>query len=153
MDQLLDWTEQYIKNKDLTLRKIVSTKKDPTQGTLDVRYKDKQVMHYTMIALSDKVFELTAQNKIIVCLNTKDNFNFLVKHWTKLAQQKNMSMIFVSDGDKWLINPYVHNMIADPDSLESGLKAMFDAANGDIREPKIEKKKPQIFDDDVATEE
>jgi len=41
-------------------------------------------------------------------------------------------------------------MIADPASLETGLQTMFDTANGKITEIKIPKRKPKLFDEDVA---
>lgn len=151
MNELLEWTENYLKNRDLTLRKIVSLKVDEKNSVIDVKFKDKAVKHQVYVELNDKIF-LGVGSRVIVCLNSKDNFDFLIKNWSKLSKIKDFSIIFVNlkHNDKWLINPYVHSMIADPESLESGLKAMFDAANGELKEPKMEKKKPKMFDDDVA---
>lgn len=154
-NELLEWTSTYIKNRDLTLQKIVSIKIDEKSNIIDVKFKDKEVKHYIFADLSEKILSLPAGNKIIVCVNTNENFQFLIKNWTKLSKMKELSMIFVSlkNNDKWLINPYVHAMIADPESIESGLKSMFDTANGNIIEVKQGKKKPKIFDDDVADED
>ena len=44
-------------------------------------------------------------------------------------------------------------MIADPASLETGLQTMFDTANGKISDIKIPKRKPKLFDEDVAESE
>ena len=154
MNELTEWTENYLRNRDLTLKKIVSMKTDEKNSLITIRFSDKEVKHYILPLLSERIFKLTAGNIIVVCLNSRENFDFLIKNWSKLSKIKNYSIIFVNlkDNDKWLINPYVHNLIADPESLESGLKAMFDAANGEVLEPKPGKKKPKIFDDDVPDE-
>jgi len=152
MNELLEWTNNYLINRDLTLKKIVSIKIDEKNGIVDVKFKDKEVKHHVIPILNDKILSQDAGNIVIVCLNSTENFKFLIKNWSKLSKIKNFSIIFVSikNNDKWLINPYVHSMIADQESLESGLRAMFDSANGELKEPKMEKKKPKMFDDDVA---
>lgn len=152
MNELLEWTNNYLTNRDLTLKKIVSIKIDEKNNIIDVKFKDKEVKHHVFPTLNDKILTLGVGSKVIICINSDENFKFLIKNWNKIAKIKDFSIIFVSlkNNDKWLINPYVHSMIADPESLESGLKAMFDSANGELKEPKMEKKKPKIFDDDVA---
>ena len=50
-------------------------------------------------------------------------------------------------GDKWVINPHTHSMIADPESIESGLRTMSDTANGKVEEVKKGKKKPSMFEE------
>ncbi|MGV8150429.1 MAG: hypothetical protein ACP5NV_01750 [Candidatus Woesearchaeota archaeon] len=152
INELLGWTETYIKNRDLTLKKIVNIKIDEKKETIQVKFKDREVTHYIMPDLSEKIFVLEHGTKIIVCLNTINNFDFLIKNWQKTSKIKDMSFIFVNikQNDKWLINPYVHSLIADPESIETGLKTMFDTANGKIAEVKMEKKKPKMFDEDVA---
>lgn len=154
MNDLLEWTENYLKNRDLSVRKIVSMKTDEKNNLIDVKFKDKSVKHHILPVLSEQTLTGTG-SRVIVSLNSKENFDFLIKNWGKISKIKDFSILFVNlkHNDKWLINPYVHSMIADPESLESGLKTMFDAANGDIKEPKAEKKKPKIFDDDVADED
>jgi len=151
MNELLAWTENYLKNRDLTLRKIVSMTVDNKNNFIDVKFNDKTVKYIIFPILSDQALSGVG-NRTVVCLNSTENFNFLIKNWAKLSKIKDFSMLFVNlnSNDKWLINPYVHSLIADPESLESGLKTMFDAANGDIHEPKTDKKKPKLFDDDVA---
>ena len=152
---LLEWTETYLKHKDLTLKRIISIERDEKSSILDVRFKDKQARHYVLPQLSERILSLPPGNKVIVCLNTEENFSFLIKNWAKISKIKDFSMIFVNidHNDKWLINPYIHSMIADPESMESGLRTMFETANGNITEVKIGKKKPKIFDDDVADED
>lgn len=154
MNELLEWTNNYLKNRDLTLRKIVSLKVDEKNNFIDVKFKDKTVHYQIVPVLTQQTFSGTG-NRVVVCLNSKENFDFLIKNWNEFSKIKDFCILFVNlkHNDKWLINPYVHSLIADPESLESGLKTMFDAANGDIKEPKIEKKKPKIFDNDVPDED
>lgn len=154
MNELLHWTENYLKNRDLTLRNIVSMKVDEKNNIIDVKFKDKSVKYHILPLISEQILTETGR-RVIVSLNSKENFDFLIKNWDKISKIKDFSILFVNlkHNDKWLINPYIHSMIADPESLESGLKTMFDAANGDITEPKAEKKKPKIFDEDVTDED
>lgn len=156
--ELLEWTVTYLKQRDITLRKIVFMNIDEEKKIIDVKYKDKQIMYRVIHELSDAALnykEESQKDTVLICSNIESNFNFLIKNWTKIAKIKNLSIIFVNlkNNDKWLINPYVHNLIADSESLESGLKAIYDTANGDIKEPKQEKKKSKMFDDDVLEEE
>jgi hypothetical protein len=148
-DELLEWTINYIKNKDLTIKKIqtIETVKD----IINVKYVDKAAKFLVKPVLDDKAL----MPQTVVCLNSEENFKFLIKNWAKLAKINGLNILFVNqkNNDKWLINPYVHSMIADPESLETGLRAMFDTANGIVKEVKPDKKKPKIFDDDVANEE
>ena len=69
--------------------------------------------------------------KTIVCLNTEENLMVLTRSWKKFAAINQLYIIFVSENrGKWIICPESHNIIADPESLEEGLKSMFTAAEG-----------------------
>jgi hypothetical protein len=155
--QLADWTLNYVKNKDLTFRKLVKYTEHAKEEYIDFEFKDKIVAHFIIDKVSDKVFDIIKNHdhKIIVCLNTDENFKFLIKNWKKLAETKNLSFLFVNlkIGDKWVINPHTHSMIADPDSIESGLKTMFDTANGKVAEVKVGKKKSSMFEEGSSSEE
>ena len=151
----MEWTVHYVKNKDLTFKKLVKyTEKD---DAIEFEFKDKKVMHFTIDKLSDKIFELikNTEYKVIVCPNVEDNFKFLIKHWDKISCIKNLSFAFVNlkISDKWIINPHTHAMIADPESIESGLKTMFDTANGKVTEVKAGKKKASMFEEGSSSED
>ena len=81
--QLSDWTLNYVKNKDLTFRKLVKYTEQPKEEYIDFEFKDKKVAHFIMDKVSDKMFDVIKNHdhKIIVCLNTEDNFKFLIKNW------------------------------------------------------------------------
>ena len=115
-----------------------------------------------MDKIEEKIFTKiqNQEYKTIVCPNIEENFQFLIKHWNKFSTIKNLSILFANlkTHEKWLINPYVHAMVADPASIETGLRTMFDTANGKIMEIKGQKKKASMFEessnfDEEETEE
>ena len=144
MDELLEWTQNYIKNKDLTLKKIKTIETDQKKKIIRTEYSDKTTTFTIKDVLNVKGI---ASHNTIVCPNSEENFNSLVKNWKKLSALKDFNIMFVSlkNNDKWIINPYVHSLIADPDNIENGLRAMFDTANGKIVDIKPIKKK--MFDE------
>lgn len=152
---LKDWTIAYVKHKDSAFKKLVNY----TEGKeyIDFKFKDKTNRHFILERIDAEVLTKIkdCDHKTVVCLNTEENYQFLIKEWKKLASIKNLMLIFVNlkTGDKWLINPHVHAMIADPESLETGLRTMYDTANGKVAEIKAPKRAPKLFDDDVADEE
>jgi hypothetical protein len=153
--ELMEWTVHYVKNKDLTFRKLVKyTEKD---DSIEFEFKDKKVIHFIIDKLSEKIFDLikTIEHKTIVCPNIDENFKFLIKQWNKLSEIRNLTFIFVNlkINDKWIINPKTHSMIADPESIESGLKTMFDTANGKVAEVKAGKKKTSMFEEGTSSSE
>jgi hypothetical protein len=154
--QLSDWTINYVKNRDLTFRKLVSYKEHAKDEYIGFEFKDKTVAHFIMDKLSEKMFDMIKahENKVMVCLNIDENFKFLIKNWKKLSDIKNLSFVFVNLklNDKWVINPHTHSMIADPDSIESGLRTMYDTANGKIAEIKAGKKKSSMFEEGSSEE-
>jgi hypothetical protein len=155
--QLSDWTINYVKNRDLTFRKLVSFKEHAKDEYIGFEFKDKTVAHFIIDKVSDKIFDMikSHDHKIIVCLNSDENFKFLIKNWKKLSDIKNLSFLFVNlkINDKWVINPHTHSMIADPDSIESGLRTMYDTANGKVAEVKVGKKKASMFEEGSGSEE
>ena len=155
--ELSEWTINYVKNKDLTFRKLVKYSEHPEKDRIDFEFKDKTIVHFIVDKLSEKVFDIikTYEHKVVVCMNNDENFKFLIKEWKKLSEVKNLSLLFVNlkVGDKWVINPHTHSMIADPATIESGLRTMFDTANGKVSEPKKGKKKTSMFEEGSSEEE
>lgn len=149
--QLSDWTINYVKNKDLTFKKLVKYTEKPKDECIEFEFKDKTISYFIVDKLSEKIFEAIKgrEHKVIACPNTDENFKFLIKHWNKAADIRNLSFLFVNlkISDKWIINPHTHSMIADPDSIESGLRTMFDTANGKVAEIKAGKKKSSMFEE------
>ncbi|MGV8171386.1 MAG: hypothetical protein ACP5OA_01700 [Candidatus Woesearchaeota archaeon] len=155
--QLAEWTVNYVKNRDLTFRKLIKYTEKNKDEYIEFEFKDKTVPHLIIDKLSERIFEEIKkyEHKVVVCLNTEENFKFLIKNWKKLADTKNLSFLFVNIklNDKWVINPHTHSMIADPDSIESGLRTMYDTANGKVAEVKAGKKKASMFEEGSSEED
>lgn len=155
--ELANWTINYVKNRDLTFRKLVKYTEKSKDDCIEFEFKDKIVAHFIVDKVTDKIFDTIKahDHKVIVCPNIEENFKFLIKNWKKLSDAKNLSFLFVNLklGDKWVINPHTHSMIADPESIESGLRTMFDTANGKITEVKAGKKKSSMFEEGSSSEE
>ena len=66
----------------------------------------------------------------LVILNSKENLNVIIGNWKRLIEFKNLCVYFVNPfsqlDKKWLVFPCTHNRICDENSLETGLKAMFE---------------------------
>lgn len=133
--ELLTWIEGFIKHKDLMLRKIVAVEK--TANTLRVSYKDKEQLFIIIPFIEDLTtllapYETTkATTSIaIVLLNTKNNLEVALQHWSYVKEWRFLSFYFVnpfSEHDKqWIIFPYTHSRIGDDGSLALGLQTMFD---------------------------
>ncbi|MBU0667276.1 MAG: hypothetical protein ABIC91_05115 [Nanoarchaeota archaeon] len=125
---LKEWTVYYVKNKDLINRKLKSF--DESSDRINFHFKDFDHTYYIRETLNSDVFDISNIHgkKSIVCLASRENLDFLIKHWNEFKTFQDSSLIFVdlSSNNKWLINPFVHNKICDEESLVMGLKTMFE---------------------------
>ena len=132
-DFLLDWTINYAKNKDTISKKIESIEKEKAGFDLLVRYKDKSQYFIIMPVIDINLILQKLKNDVyvsIVALNSNENLDAVLKNWSRLVNFKLLNIIFAnpfSELDKrWIIFPHTHNKICDGDSLETGLKSMFE---------------------------
>ncbi len=129
---MVEWTINFVKNRDLVSKKIEKIEKGKEGFDLYVKYKDKE--QYFIILPSDilNAFKDIKDNSYfsIVLLNSAENLSFVLKNWNKFASFKCLSVIFVnpfsSSDKKWILYPHTHNKICDESSLETGLKSMFE---------------------------
>ena len=126
---ILEWAENYVKHRDMIFGRI--DKIDKQQNRLLVTYKDgsvEQILPYPDLEIVDITKIKPAVT--IITLNTKHNFDVLIKKWKSFSETKDLKMIFFNPESeiekRWIIKPYVHNRICDDKSLKQGLKAMFD---------------------------
>jgi hypothetical protein len=130
---LADWTVNFIKNKDIIAKKIQNIENGKNGFDLHVKYRDRE--QYFIIAPSisniDSIIQKIDNNAhyTIVTLNSKENFDSMLKSWHNLVSFKFLSIIFVNPfsqlDKKWVIFPHTHHKICDESSLENGLKSMF----------------------------
>lgn len=130
MNELKEWIIGKIKHKDIFTRKLKDIKED--KDFLLIEYIDKKSQVFIMPELD--VGELSPEKDYsteIITLNSKENFDILLKQWKKLAKIENLKIFFVNPklehDNFWIINPYIHNMITDKGSLKQGLTALFNS--------------------------
>lgn len=74
--------------------------------------------------------EASGEHPTLVCFNTQENFDVVLKNWKNLVELKNFNIYFVNPFSKtdkiWIVFPSTHNLVADEASLELGLRTMFE---------------------------
>lgn len=131
---LVDWTIDYLKNKDAFLKQIELIEKNKDGFDIYVKFKEKEQFFIVKPVIEDidKLLSRFDENRNfgLVVFNTKNNFNLLIKDWGKFVKFKKLCIYFVnpfSQLDKrWVIFPYTHNNICEKGALEKGLRAMFE---------------------------
>ena len=130
MENLKQWTVEFIKQKDLIQKSIVDIKEN---DVIHVKFKDKEQVYVVQSEIDGFQEAIDYSEKdtwvVMVCYNTKQNFDKLIKNWENLVKFRKLSVMFVnpkSNKDKkWIIYPSTHNSICDPSSLKTGLESMF----------------------------
>jgi len=140
---LREWVASYVKRRDMLAKNIVDIKEE--QDKIIVKFKDKEQVFLIRPTTDDSVIKEINKDKniCVVMLNSKENLDFLINKWNKLIKFEKLTMFFVnqfSEPDKkWFISPYIHNKICDKDSLNLGLKTMFETVES-VTEKEIMKK-------------
>ena len=127
-----DWVINYVKNRDLIERNLIGHE---IKGELiKFKFKKHEQDYIIKEVLDESVFDIksTGETTTIVCLNTEHNVDFVVKNWDKLKKDPKLKVMFVnfSANRKWILSPYTHDKIADPESLETGIQSMYSASLG-----------------------
>ena len=131
---LLDWTINLIKNRDVLTKKINEIEKGK-ESDFCVKYNDgKEALFIVKPMIDDigKILEKIDKESYfcIITLNNKNNLDAIINIWKKLIEYKFLSIYFINPfsqlDKKWIIYPYTHHKICDENSLELGLKSMFD---------------------------
>lgn len=120
--ELKEWTRIFLKQRDLIKREIRDIE-ETTHGFLIHLKTGKERIVIVEELLANE------EAHVLVCLNTKENVRTLVKHWNHYAKQEDLLLVFANPktNEKWLIKPHHHNKIADEESFEQGLLAMYEA--------------------------
>ena len=130
---LVEWTTNYIKHRDLFFRKITDMKiKDKL---IIVTLKDKVQTYKVLPVLEDSLLSWIQQQEycVVVCSYAQSNLDFVLKQWSKLSELDNLLIIFADpkSGKKLLLNPKAHSKIAEPETLQQGLLSMFQTGKGE----------------------
>jgi len=65
----------------------------------------------------------------VFLFNSRKNLDVIINEWDTLKDMKGLTLIFVNPFSltetKWVLSPYLHNMMTDEHTLKTGLKSMF----------------------------
>ncbi|MBD3209454.1 hypothetical protein GF367_03470 [Candidatus Woesearchaeota archaeon] len=119
---LCEWTKIYLKQRDLHRRAIASLEKTTKGFTIVTKDGGQQE-----VVVQETLAPATA--RIIVCLNTRQNVDVLVRKWRDFTQEPDLLLVFANPvtNEKWLLKPHHHDKVADEESLKQGLLAMYEA--------------------------
>ncbi len=125
--ELLDWTLRYIKYKDAVKRSILKIT-EKSKNEIQVKEKSGKELLYVCFNEMDSVDISKFSDEKIVCLNTKENIDWLIKKWGDVVKTK-VTFIFVNPerSASWAINPALHNAITDKSALKTGIYTLFDS--------------------------
>jgi hypothetical protein len=118
--ELSAWTIEFVKARDALRRTLIDYSQD---GDL-ITFQHKNKVHHFQIApvlIVPNVKDVFT----VVCLNTEENLSFLLQHWSDFCG-RDAFVVFVEpvSGGYWQIHPRTHSLVADPDSLEQGLRSL-----------------------------
>ena len=124
-ETLFSWAQAYIKYKDSVHRRVFEMKLEESSKKIHIKNKNGSEEIYVCInhleGPSDNI-----KDKKVVCLNTKDNLNWLIKNWDSLKQSRNI-FIFVNPAvsESWSVHPSIHDVVTDKVALNPGLLSLF----------------------------
>ncbi len=133
-EYLVDWIINYLKNKDLFLKKIETVEKNKKSFDVYIKFKDREQFFIVkpVIGDVDEILSKFDNEKWygLVLFNNLSNLDILVNNWDKFVKFRHLCVYFVNPfsqlDKKWIIYPYTHNNICEKDALEKGLRAMSD---------------------------
>lgn len=134
-DFLVDWVILYIKNRDIILKNLEFIEK--LNSEIKVKYKDKEQVFIIrpfitdLNLIIDRLKEAPHAYISLATFNSEDNFKKILEKWNFIKGFKFFSILFVNPfsqtDKKWIVYPYTHQRICDEDSLELGLRTMFES--------------------------
>jgi hypothetical protein len=125
-DNLKSWTIEFVKHKDIFTKNLVDYAEK--EDSVEFNFKDKKHIYVIKEVLEDSI-----KNKIkedyfsIVCLNKKDNVEYLIKNWAYFIKFQKLNILFVNlkTNERWIIYPNTHNSLTEGESIKSGLNTLF----------------------------
>lgn len=130
-EYLKEWTIQYVKNKDIVRRDIVSFNENTPDADIFVEFKERKHTFFIepllkdseqiLKRIEDAKTKLEAKYSTIVMLNSKENLKVVKNIWEKLAADPGISLYFVNPLSAmqkiWIVYPSTHNKISDKSTL------------------------------------
>lgn len=128
-EKLREWLVSRVRHQNLLTGNLKSIKKSLDEKMV-ADYGSKKVELLIMPELDPEKIN-DKKDTEIATLNSKKNFDILVKKWKKLSEIKGLKLYFVNPkletDNFWALKPYVHSMISEKSALKQGLKALFNS--------------------------
>ncbi|PIN75865.1 hypothetical protein COV18_01650 [Candidatus Woesearchaeota archaeon CG10_big_fil_rev_8_21_14_0_10_37_12] len=126
MSDLNEWAKTFLQQRDLLEGAIVKFE-DVSDGFV-VHRRDGLVRVFVFPVLQkiDEIIFAPGVVKVML-LNKKQNLDFVLRDWKKLASKKDLCIFFVNPdvNEKWILYPHTHDQITEPAVLKSGLESLF----------------------------
>jgi hypothetical protein len=125
---ILDWALAYVRYKDSIQRKISEIKEDKVNGKLHISFKDGSKGTYLCKNVLSDINASSLTDEKVVCLNKKENLNWLISNWDTLKDKKSIFLFAnTKKSENWAINPHMHHSVTDKSALKPGLKVLFES--------------------------
>ncbi len=144
---LKDWATEFIKNKSLVTKSLESIEDKGSYLLVKHKTREQKIIIIPFLnSFYDALKELSTEPDMyltVVTFNSEQSFRALLDNWNELVKHRNLSIYFANPFSmtekKWIIFPHTHAKICDEESLETGLKSMFETVDR-ITEEEAERK-------------
>jgi hypothetical protein len=134
--KLVEWTENYIRNRDIITRFVEGMDRNKEGWDIIVHTKSGDKFYAVMPSIEslDEVAKnADGKSVVIVAYNTKKNLDKTIEGWSKLTPFPNLSIMFVNPESaldkKWVIFPHTHDKVTEKASFKRGLRSMFETVD------------------------
>ncbi len=125
---LKNWIVGFLKMKDFSSNDILEFKENSDNELVVKRKSKDQIVLILPDLILEKINEKINEDVAIVTLNKASNIDFVVKNWSLLIKNKELTIFFLNLNSsldiKWAINPYTHDIVCDTATLKQGLLAI-----------------------------
>jgi len=125
-DDLKSWTIEFVKHKDVFTKNLIDF--NAKEDSVEFNFKDKKHTYITKEILDDSLKNRIKEGYFaVVCLNKKENLDFLIKNWDFFAKFQKVSILFVNlkTNERWIIYPSTHDSLTEREALKPGLNSLY----------------------------
>lgn len=130
--KLNEWTKHFIKFKDCMKKHIKDMTIETDRIITTEKIKNKTYLINEDLEQGTRLLNTAKTETVfVVCLNTKNNVNYLFKQWKRLSEHKDFTVVFANpkSNENWTIHLQTHNAIIEPETLEQGLQSLYKSIN------------------------
>ena len=118
--KLTEWTTLFLKHQDV-LKKSIQSINTQEQNVVVQKKTGEELW-----VVNDELILSNNKATGVVCLNTKKNFDTLIKEWPSIKESM-VKIIFANPkkNERWMVVPGHHSRVSDEKALKAGLKAIY----------------------------